>query len=96
MRIAKIVKFLAAAFFAATVTYAIKTKQSHGKFVGVPFEFRFPTMHRIKKRMWNRDDPRLFTERPFGVGWTINFHEAGKRIGVVNEDTDSNSQGDLA
>ncbi len=91
MRITRIIKFVVAAFFAATVAYAIKTKQSHGRFVGVPFEFRFPTIHRLKKRMWNKDDPRLFTERPFGIGWTINLYQAAKRIGAVTEDPDPSS-----
>ena len=47
----------------------------HGKIAGlIPYDFRLPTAARIRDRLWNPDDPRILTERVFGVGWTINFH----------------------
>lgn len=46
----------------------------HGTVLGVvPYDFRPPTLERIKDSLWNPDDPRLFTPRPFGVGWSLNF-----------------------
>lgn len=44
-----------------------------GKFLGIPYDFRFPTLSRIRERMWNREDERIFTPRVYGAGWTINF-----------------------
>jgi hypothetical protein len=45
----------------------------HGKVYGIPYDFRPPTFARIKNSMWNPDDERLFTPRPFGVGWSVNL-----------------------
>ncbi len=47
----------------------------HGKVVGfIPYDFRFPTLSRIRERLWNPDDHRIITERAFGIGWSINFY----------------------
>ncbi len=49
----------------------------HGRLGGVvPYDFRPPTWDRIRAAYWNPDDPRLFTERVLGVGWTVNFYRA--------------------
>jgi hypothetical protein len=46
-----------------------------GRVLGfVPYDFRRPTLRRIKEAYWNPDDDRLFTERVLGVGWAINFY----------------------
>ena len=42
----------------------------------VPYDFRPPTWERLRDAYWNTEDPRLFTERPLGVGWAINFFRA--------------------
>ena len=44
-----------------------------GKILFIPYDLRFPTLSRIRERMWNREDPRIFTPRVFGAGWTVNF-----------------------
>jgi hypothetical protein len=47
-----------------------------GKVFGlVPYDFRPPTWSRLRQAYWNPDDPRLFTERVFGVGWAINLYQ---------------------
>lgn len=44
----------------------------HGKVAGiVPYDFRVPTMDRIKERTANPDGPVL-TPQVVGVGWTVN------------------------
>jgi hypothetical protein len=49
----------------------------HGKVMGiVPYDFRPPTWSRIRRAYWNPDDPRLFTDRVFGVGWAVNLYRA--------------------
>ena len=63
---------LTTAFAVAAIVYAVSTRQSHGRFLGVPFEFRVPTVRRFRERLWNADDPRIFTPQVFGVGWTVN------------------------
>jgi hypothetical protein len=47
----------------------------HGRVLRVvPYDLRPPTLARVKVSVWNPDDPRLLTDRAFGVGWSINFH----------------------
>ena len=69
-------------FSLVTVIYAYRSQQSHGKFPGVPFEFRFPTLGRIRERWWNADDSRVFTPHVFGVGWSLNAYQVLRRFGV--------------
>ncbi|MGA2432914.1 MAG: DUF5808 domain-containing protein [Acidimicrobiales bacterium] len=42
--------------------------------LGVPYDWRRPTVARAKSRMWNAEDPRMFPPKSFGAGWTINFY----------------------
>ena len=51
----------------------------------VPYDFRPPSWDRLRDAYWNPDDPRLFTERPLGVGWAINFFRAQLLIRGVFE-----------
>ncbi len=45
----------------------------HGRVLGVPYDFRWPTAGRFKEAYWNPQDPRIFTDRVIGIGWAINF-----------------------
>ncbi len=76
---------LTAIFTLATVAYAWRSRRSHGTFLKVPYEFRVPTMDRIRSRWWNPDDNKVFTPRVFGVGWTINFHRVLRLLGLVKK-----------
>lgn len=44
-----------------------------GTFLGVPYDWRKPTVARTKERWWNANDPRLFTPRAFGWGYDLNL-----------------------
>ncbi len=46
----------------------------HGKIFGVPYDFRVPTLERVRDTLWNRKNPQLLVAQPFGMGWTINFY----------------------
>ena len=76
-------------FVIAAAVHAYRTKQSQGRYYNVPFEFRIPTIERAKKRVWNPSDRRLFTPNIFGVGWTLNLHEAARRLNIIEEPADS-------
>ena len=53
----------------------------HGKVMGfVPYDFRPPTWERIRRAYWNPEDPRLFTDRALGVGWSINLYRASELL----------------
>lgn len=46
-----------------------------GRLLGViPYDFRPPSWTRIREAYWNPADPRLFTDRVFGIGWALNLH----------------------
>ena len=83
MRPARKLRLIVSLFTLATVIYAVKTRQSHGAFLRVPFEFRMPTVQRVRKRWWNPDDESIFTPHVFGVGWSINVYQVGKRLGLL-------------
>ena len=63
------------AFTVAAIVYAIRTKQPEGTFLKVPYDFRMPTLHRLRERFWNPDDPRIFIPHFFGVGWSLNLYQ---------------------
>lgn len=47
----------------------------HGRVAGfVPYDFRPPTLERLREAYWNPDDPRFLTDRVLGIGWGINFY----------------------
>jgi len=57
-----------------------------GRVLGVPYDLRPPTAERVASRWWNPLDPRLFTPRLFGIGWTINFASIAVRLGLIRPD----------
>jgi hypothetical protein len=62
----------------------------HGEVAGmVPYDFRWPTLTRVRERWWNPDDPRLFTPHVFGVGWSLNLYRLVHREEPPSEDSES-------
>ena len=45
-----------------------------GKFMGVPYDWRWPTRRRVKSRWWNRRDKRLLTPKSYGWGYDVNLY----------------------
>ena len=54
-----------------------------GRFLGLPYDWRRPTWSRVKERVWNPHDSRLFAPKSFGWGYDINFFELLVRMGIV-------------
>ena len=50
-----------------------RSRGSTGTILGVPYDWRRPTVARVRSRMWNPAEPRLFTPKSFGIGWDVNF-----------------------
>ena len=46
----------------------------HGDIGGIPYDFRIPTVEKVRSTFWNPNDSRLLVPQAFGVGWTINFY----------------------
>ncbi len=85
MRLVSQLRKLTSLFAVITVVYALKTKQSHGRFLRVPFEFRVPAPQRIRQRLWNPDDESVVTPQAFGVGWTLNLYQVARRLGLIGK-----------
>jgi len=52
-----------------------------GTFLGVPYDWRKPTKARFRDRLWNPDEPRIFTPRAWGWGYDVNLHRLVHRRG---------------
>jgi uncharacterized protein DUF5808 len=53
-----------------------------GRWLGIPYDWRRPSGERIRNRMWNRDDRRVFPPKSYGWGYTVNFAEVARRLGL--------------
>jgi uncharacterized membrane protein len=66
------------------IVYAIRSGQPTGRFLNMPYDFRMPTIDRIKERMWNEDDERIFMPSVFGVGWALNLFQVVEKFRADN------------
>jgi hypothetical protein len=58
-------------------------RQWHGRVAGVvPYDFRVPTIDRLRAALWDPSDKRLLKPNPFGVGWTVNL---GRAVHVLRD-----------
>ncbi len=56
-------------------------REWHGQlFDFVPYDFRPPTLERVKSSYWNPDTDRLFTSQVFGVGWAVNLYRVREML----------------
>lgn len=55
----------------------------HGRALGVPYDFRLPTVERLRARFWNPDDERIIVPQVVGIGWTINVYQLKRRAQLL-------------
>ncbi|MCK0116760.1 DUF5808 domain-containing protein [Isoptericola sp. S6320L] len=80
-------KLVMFALFVAAVTKELQKdpeeREWHGTVAGfVPYEFRIPTLERVKERVWDPDGAHILSPHVWGVGWTVNV---GRVVAVVRE-----------
>ena len=75
-------------FTLATVAYSIGSRKTHGRFLGVPFEWRIPRMETVRRRLWDPSDDRLFTPTVYGIGWCPNIYQFLVRLGYAESHVD--------
>jgi len=97
--ISSIVKIAFVALVAAAVVQELKKpreeREWHGKIANfIPYDFRMPTREHFRERFWNPNDPRVFTEHAFGVGWAINFHTVLQKMQVRGQESGSSAYDD--
>ena len=55
----------------------------NGKLMGVvPYDFRLPSLEQLRSAYWNPRSPKIFSDRPLGVGWAVNIPTLLRRLGV--------------
>lgn len=57
----------------------------HGSVACIPYDFRLPTIEKLKDTYWNPYETRIFTPAVFGLGWGINFRALLEGLGIVRE-----------
>ena len=57
----------------------------HGKVGFIPYDFRRPTIERLKEGYWNSDSTKIFSPEVWGIGWAINFHALLEKMRIVGE-----------
>jgi hypothetical protein len=76
-------------FFAALYQELRKPESErtwHGKVAGVvPYDFRLPTIDRLRAAYWNPESDVVFTDRVFGVGWAVNLPVAARKLTALVE-----------
>ena len=56
----------------------------HGKVAGVvPYDFRVPTLDRLRHAYWEPESDEIFSERVFGVGWAVNVPVAARKLSEI-------------
>lgn len=46
----------------------------HGKVGGtIPYDFRIPTIERVRSAYWDPTSDTIFSDRVIGVGWAVNI-----------------------
>lgn len=53
----------------------------HGRVAGViPYDFRIPTLQRLRDAYWDPSSERVFSDHVFGVGWAVNIPVAARKL----------------
>ena len=82
----KVVRLITLAVAVAAVAKELRKPADERTWNGalgfVPYDFRIPTLARVKERMWDPEGAHLISPRVFGVGWTLNV---GRLVELVRQ-----------
>jgi hypothetical protein len=57
----------------------------HGKVGGfVPYDFRIPTVERIRSAYWDPASDRIFSDHVIGVGWAVNIPVLVRKLNAAS------------
>jgi hypothetical protein len=57
----------------------------HGRVGFIPYDFRLPTIARVRELWWNADNSRIIALPVWGIGWGINFYALLERMRIIGE-----------
>jgi len=83
--LAKLIRTLAWLTFAAAIYQELRrppeARTWNGKVAGVvPYDFRVPTIDRLREAYWDPENDQVFSEKVFGVGWAVNLYQARRLL----------------
>lgn len=55
----------------------------HGKLVGMPYDWRKPSLDKLRRSYWDTTTRRVVTPKAFGWGWDINMGALARRLRLV-------------
>ena len=80
---------LVGAAIASELSKPAEERTWHGKIAGmVPYDFRRPTVEKVKERVWNPDGG-LLSPQAFGIGWVPNLGRIAAETGLVSRHQES-------
>ncbi|MGH2489930.1 MAG: hypothetical protein ACRDF9_00340 [Candidatus Limnocylindria bacterium] len=84
----KLIRTLAWMAFAAAIYQELRkppeARTWNGKVAGVvPYDFRVPTLDRLRAAYWDPDSDQIFSENVFGVGWAVNIPVAARKVNEI-------------
>ena len=86
MDLQKLIRLITLALGVAAVVKELRKPADERTWNGalgfIPYDFRVPTLARVKERMWDPEGAHLISPRVFGVGWTLNV---GRLVELVRQ-----------
>ncbi len=84
----KLIRTLAWMAFAAAIYQELRrppeARTWNGKVAGVvPYDFRIPTLDRLREAYWAPESDHVFSEKVFGVGWAVNIPVATRKLSEI-------------
>lgn len=73
---------LAAATVAQELRKPAGERQWHGDLYGIPYDYRPPTVDKLKSTYWSPEDSRVLMPKVWGFGWDINI---GRVVRLASE-----------
>ncbi|MEV6636292.1 hypothetical protein AB0M54_36620 [Actinoplanes sp. NPDC051470] len=64
---------LAGAAVAKELDKPDETRDWHGDIAGVPYDFRTPSVDKLRRAAWDPENPNVVGPPAFGLGWSINL-----------------------
>ncbi len=58
----------------------ITSMARRGKFMGMPYDWRRPTVDRFKREVWNQQERRVLVPKSYGWGYGLNLAELKRRL----------------
>jgi hypothetical protein len=56
-----------------------------GRFLGIPYDWRKPTLGRLKRGVWDPEQRRRLIPKVYGWGYGINLYEVARRLHLAKD-----------